>query len=212
MRRACRSATPATHRASGARPARRARHARDHARPPVRQGRARQVHAAGVLERRARELVVDAEGCSRCSTCRTASHAVQRRHEIRRGETYDIEGWMPSYERWMEISSCSNFELPGAPREHPLPRRLRQARVRPHPQRLRRRPRAHCPLPARDLAARGRQHRGPAAAPPVHGRPGPHRLSGTNVTITNFCHGFHGWPRINEKKPRSIFVFAVRRR
>ena len=24
--------------------------------------------------------------------------------------TYDIEVWMPSYERYLEISSCSNFE------------------------------------------------------------------------------------------------------
>ena len=35
---------------------------------------------------------------------------------------YDLEVWAPGVERWLEVSSCSNFKrLPGAPDGDPLP-------------------------------------------------------------------------------------------
>ena len=38
-------------------------------------------------------------------------------------KTYDIEVWMPSYDGYKEISSCSNCaRLPGAPRVDQVPR------------------------------------------------------------------------------------------
>ena len=42
--------------------------------------------------------------------------------------TYDVEVWMPSYGRYVEISSCSNLGFPGQKSEHPIPSgRKRQA-------------------------------------------------------------------------------------
>ena len=40
-----------------------------------------------------------------------------------RAKTYDVEVWLPSYNAYKEISSCSNCErLPGAPRKHQVSR------------------------------------------------------------------------------------------
>src|SRR4029079_7268439 len=48
---------------------------------------------------------------------------------------YDLEVWAPGVERWLEVSSCSNFRDYQARRMAPLPARSRrQARARPHAQ------------------------------------------------------------------------------
>ena len=59
-------------------------------------------------------------------------------------QKYDLEVWSPGVERWLEVSSCSNFRrLPGPPDGDPLPTGdRREARARPHAQRLRSRARA----------------------------------------------------------------------
>jgi len=60
-------------------------------------------------------------------------------------KTYDLEVWMPSYGRYVEISSCSNFEDFQARRADIRFRRQPgvQSRVRPHSQRLGTRDRPH---------------------------------------------------------------------
>ena len=35
---------------------------------------------------------------------------VRRRHRLQRAKTYDLEVWLPSQQRYREISSCSNCE------------------------------------------------------------------------------------------------------
>jgi seryl-tRNA synthetase len=55
---------------------------------------------------------------------------------------YDLELWAPGFNGWLEVSSCSNFEVPGAPRRHSLEERRRQDGVRPHAERFGRGPAA----------------------------------------------------------------------
>ena len=54
-------------------------------------------------------------------------------------KTYDLEVWAPGVEKWLEVSSCSNFRDYQARRaEHPLPSGAgREAGVRAHAERLR---------------------------------------------------------------------------
>ena len=89
---------------------------------------------------------------------------------------YDLEVWAPGVERWLEVSSCSNFK--------DFQARRMAVRYRPEPgakpelvahaERLRPGPRANRRGDPRDLPAPGRLRGHPGATPPVHGhRPDP---------------------------------------
>ena len=86
-------------------------------------------------------------------------------------KTYDIEVWMPSYGRYVEISSCSNCEDFQARRagiryrENPKDK----APVRPHPQRQRRGRGPHRGRHSGKLPERGRHRYRTRGAPSLHG-------------------------------------------
>ena len=84
---------------------------------------------------------------------------------------YDLEVWSPGVERWLEVSSCSNFRDYQARRMaiRYRPRARRQAGARPHAQRQRPGSRPHRRRDHRVVPAPGwfdRRARGPAAVPP----------------------------------------------
>ena len=94
-------------------------------------------------------------------------------------KTYDLEVWLPSQERYREISSCSNFEAFQARRMQARWRNPddRQARAGAHAQRLGPRGRAHAGGGAGELPERGRLGERAAGAAALHGRPhAPHAL------------------------------------
>ena len=102
---------------------------------------------------------------------------------------YDLEVWSPGVERWLEVSSCSNFGDFQARRMaiRYRPEAGREARARPHAQWLRAGARADRRGDPRDLPATGRHDRGargPAPVPgPRHDRPGLRRRRGTGWTV-----------------------------
>ena len=85
---------------------------------------------------------------------------------------YDLEVWSPGVERWLEVSSCSNFRDFQARRmADPLPAGAgREARARPHAQRLRARARPDRRRHPRDVPAAGRLDRRARGASPYLGR------------------------------------------
>jgi len=48
--------------------------------------------------------------CFRHWSCLSRDLAVRGRYGFQRGQTYDLEVWIPSQQRYREISSCSNCE------------------------------------------------------------------------------------------------------
>ena len=91
--------------------------------------------------------------------------------------TYDIEVWMPSYGRYVEISSCSNCTDFQARRAGIRFRRggKGKAGIRPHPERLRPRSGQDRRRHPGELPAGGRQRRDPGGPEEVHGRRGKDR-------------------------------------
>ena len=85
-------------------------HARHPARPPVRQGRDGPLRAAGGLRRGARVDDRPRRGSPPAARARLpgAPH-VDPRDGLRPARKYDLEVWSPGVERWLEVSSCSNF-------------------------------------------------------------------------------------------------------
>ena len=70
---------------------------------------------------------------------------------------YDIEAWFPSQGTYRELTSHLRLHhVPGAPAQHPVPGRRRQAADRRHPQRHPLRDRPHHRLPPRGAPARRR--------------------------------------------------------
>ncbi len=151
--------------------------------------------------RRARGQVTDAERILRARPGLPDDRAVHRRHGLRRRQTYDLEVWLPSYDDYKEISSCSNcsdFQARRA-RSSTAPRTEFRARRSSHPQRLRpgRGPhpgRGHRELPergrlpsrsprscARTWAASVRSVRGCSAAHGRGRRSGTHRPSARSI-------------------------------
>ena len=84
---------------------------------------------------------------------------------------YDIEVWAPGVERWLEVSSCSNFRdfqaRRMAIRYRPEPGA--KPETRPYPQRLRTGPAADRGRDPRDVPATGRLGRRARGAPLVPG-------------------------------------------
>ncbi len=90
---------------------------------------------------------------------------------------YDLEVWAPGAERWLEVSSVSNFRdyqaRRMAIRHRPEPGA--QAGAGPHAQRLRAGAAAHRRGAPGDPPAAGRQRRDPRGAAPLLRRPRAHR-------------------------------------
>ena len=85
---------------------------------------------------------------------------------------YDLEVWAPGVERWLEVSSCSNFRdyqaRRMAVRYRPEPGR--EARARPHPQRVRARPSpGSWPPSSRPTSGRTARSRSPRSSGPISG-------------------------------------------
>ena len=83
---------------------------------------------------------------------------VHRRHGLHQAKKYDLEVWAPGVERWLEVSSCSNFRdyqaRRMAIRYRPEPG---EAGARPHAERVRLGARPRRRRDPRDLPAGGRQ-------------------------------------------------------
>ena len=91
---------------------------------------------------------------------------------------YDLEVWAPGVERWLEVSSCSNFRDYQARRmaiRYPA-RARRQARAGPYAQRFGPRARPHRRRDPRDLPAAGRVGHRARRAPTLSGT-GYHRAA-----------------------------------
>ena len=85
---------------------------------------------------------------------------------------YDLEVWAPGVERWLEVSSCSNFGDYQARRMaiRYRPDAGREARARPHAQRLGAGAAADRGRAARDVPAARRHDRGARGAALLRGR------------------------------------------
>ncbi len=90
---------------------RRQGHARDPARPPVRQGRDGAVRAAGRLTGRPRMDDRARRDPPPAPRAGLSGPADERRGDMGfvQARKYDLEVWSPGVERWLEVSSCSNF-------------------------------------------------------------------------------------------------------
>ena len=93
-----------------------------------------------------------------------------------RGQKEDPEVWMPSYGRYVEISSCSNFEAFQARRANIRYRSSQgEAGIRPHAERLGPSRRPHAGRYFGKLPKRGRHRHRSRSIAPVHGRLERHR-------------------------------------
>ena len=82
---------------------------------------------------------------------------------------FDPEVWMPGQDRYVEISSCSNFEDFQARRANIRYRTRDQNRIRPHPQRLRARCGQNDGCDSGELPAGRRQRESARRADCIHG-------------------------------------------
>ena len=87
-------------------------------------------------------------------------------------KTFDLEVWLPSQQRYREISSCSNCEAFQARRMKARWRNPATGKPEPatHPQRLRRSSRPRAGGGDGELPERGRRHHRPRSADAVYGR------------------------------------------
>ena len=90
-------------------------------------------------------------------------------------KTYDIEVWLPSQNRFREISSCSNFEAFQARRASIRYKSAGwQAELRPHPERIGTGDRQDLAGDPGELSAEGRLGHHPGSAAHLYGRYGSH--------------------------------------
>ena len=111
-------------------------------------------------------------GPGQSSACPTASSTSPSAISATRPrKKYDCEAWLPSQERYRELTSCSNTTDYQARRLEIRMRREKRHRGAAHAQRDRRRRRAHDHRAARERPARGRQRRAARAACTRSARP-----------------------------------------